>query len=90
MEGWNLLLNGFANSFTLVNLIACFTGSLIGTVVGVLPGLGPAATMALMLPFTLSYPPTTGLIMMTGVWYGASMAARRLRFSSIFRAKRRA
>jgi putative tricarboxylic transport membrane protein len=71
MEGWNLLLAGFANSFTLTNLVACFAGSLIGTIVGVLPGLGPAATMALMLPFTLSYPPTTGLIMMTGVWYGA-------------------
>ncbi|HVX31388.1 MAG TPA: tripartite tricarboxylate transporter permease [Nitrolancea sp.] len=71
MEDWNLLVSGFANSLTLVNLVACLAGSLIGTVVGVLPGLGPAATMALMLPFTLSYPPTTGLIMMTGVWYGA-------------------
>jgi putative tricarboxylic transport membrane protein len=71
MEGWTLLLNGFANSLTPINLVACFAGALIGTVVGVLPGLGPAATMALMLPFTLSYPATTGLIMMTGVWYGA-------------------
>src|SRR5450759_387105 len=71
MEGLNLLLNGFANSFTVVNLVACFIGALIGTIVGVLPGLGPTATMALMLPFTLSYGPTTGLIMMTGVWYGA-------------------
>jgi putative tricarboxylic transport membrane protein len=71
MEGLNLLLNGFANSFTVVNLGACFIGALIGTIVGVLPGLGPTATMALMLPFTLSYGPTTGLIMMTGVWYGA-------------------
>jgi putative tricarboxylic transport membrane protein len=44
---------------------------LIGTIVGTLPGLGPTATMALMLPFTLPYGATTGLIMMTGVWYGA-------------------
>lgn len=59
------------NTFTAVNLVACFVGALIGTIVGVLPGLGPTATMALMLPFTLPYGPTTGLIMMTGVWYGA-------------------
>ena len=71
MEGFDLLYNGFINSLTMVNLFACFIGALIGTIVGVLPGLGPTATMALMLPFTLSYGPTTGLIMMTGVWYGA-------------------
>ena len=71
MEGFHLLLNGFINSLTPVNLVACFIGALVGTVVGVLPGLGPTVTMALMLPFTLKYGPTTGLIMMTGVWYGA-------------------
>ena len=71
MEGWAFLLNGFANSFTLLNLLACFIGAFIGTIIGVLPGLGPTATMALMLPFTLKYPPETGLIMMAGVWFGA-------------------
>ncbi len=71
MDGLQLLLNGFVNSLTLVNLLACFVGALIGTVVGTLPGLGPTATMALLLPFTLPYGATTGLIMMTGVWYGA-------------------
>ena len=71
MEGIGLLYTGFVNSLTAVNLIACFVGVLVGTVVGVLPGLGPTATMVLMLPFTLPYGPTTGLIMMTGVWYGA-------------------
>ena len=71
MEGFNHLLNGFINSLTLVNLVACFIGALVGTIVGVLPGLGPTVTMALMLPFTLKYGPATGLIMMTGVWYGA-------------------
>ena len=71
MEGLGLLYNGFVNSLTLVNLLACFIGALIGTVVGTLPGLGPTATMALLLPFTLPYGATTGLIMMTGVWYGA-------------------
>src|SRR3972149_1853702 len=71
MEGLSLLFNGFINSLTTVNLVACFIGALVGTLVGVLPGLGPTATMVLMLPFTLPYGPTTGLIMMTGVWYGA-------------------
>jgi putative tricarboxylic transport membrane protein len=71
VEGFDLLLKGFASSFTTVNLLACFIGVLIGTVVGVLPGLGPTATMALLLPFTMPYGPVTGLIMMTGIWYGA-------------------
>jgi len=71
MDGIGLLYSGFVNSLTTVNLVACFMGALIGTLVGVLPGLGPTATMVLMLPFTLPYGPTTGLIMMTGVWYGA-------------------
>ena len=71
MESLHQLLNGFINSLTLVNLLACFIGALVGTVVGVLPGLGPTVTMALMLPFTVKYGPVTGLIMMTGVWYGA-------------------
>ena len=71
MEGLHQLINGFISSLGLVNLIACFIGAVVGTVVGVLPGLGPTVTMALMLPFTLKYGPVTGLIMMTGVWYGA-------------------
>ena len=71
MEGFHQLINGFIHSLTMVNLIACFIGAMVGTIVGVLPGLGPTVTMALMLPFTLKYGPETGLIMMTGVWYGA-------------------
>ena len=71
MEGFNPLLNGFMNSLSLVNLVACFTGALVGTIIGVLPGLGPTVTLALMLPFTFKFGPTAGLIMMAGVWYGA-------------------
>jgi putative tricarboxylic transport membrane protein len=71
IEGINQLFNGFVNSLTMANLLACFFGALIGTIVGVLPGLGPTATMALMLPFTMKYGPTVGLIMLAGVWYGA-------------------
>lgn len=71
MGGLDLLLKGFANSLTIVNLLACFIGVLVGTIVGVLPGLGPTATMALMLPFTLRYGAETGLIMMAGIWFGS-------------------
>jgi len=69
--GFGEILNGFALAFIPVHLFACLTGCLIGTVVGVLPGLGPTAAMALMLPFSINYGPTAGLIMLTGVWYGA-------------------
>ena len=65
------LLHGFVASFSLINLLACFLGCVLGTIVGVLPGLGPAAAMALTLPFTLKYGAVTGLIMLTGIWYGA-------------------
>ncbi len=65
------LINGFISTFTVVNLLACFLGVVLGTIVGVLPGLGPAATMALTLPFTMKFGATTGLIMLTGIWYGA-------------------
>jgi putative tricarboxylic transport membrane protein len=71
MMGISDFLNGFAIAFAPVNLLACFIGCVIGTVVGVLPGLGPTATMSLMLPFSIKYGPTAGLIMLTGVWYGA-------------------
>jgi putative tricarboxylic transport membrane protein len=71
IQGLDQLFNGFVHSLTVVNILACFFGALIGTLVGVLPGLGPTATMALMLPFTMKYGPTAGLIMLTGVWYGS-------------------
>ena len=64
-------VNGFVASLSLVNLAACFLGVLIGTIVGVLPGLGPAATMALCLPITFKYGAATGIIMLTGIWFGA-------------------
>jgi putative tricarboxylic transport membrane protein len=53
------------------NLLACFVGALLGTVVGVLPGLGPAGAMALVLPLTIKLGPTAGLIMLAGIYYGS-------------------
>ena len=53
------------------NLLACFAGAVLGTIVGVLPGLGPAGAMALVLPVIVKLGPTAGLIMLAGIYYGA-------------------
>lgn len=71
MEGLGNLLLGFSVSLTPVSLFWCFVGVFLGTVVGVLPGLGPPATIAMLLPLTFKMDPTTGLIMMAGIYYGA-------------------
>ncbi|MFH1489887.1 MAG: tripartite tricarboxylate transporter permease [Pseudomonadota bacterium] len=53
-----------------MNLVYCFFGVLVGTLVGVLPGLGPSATIAILLPSTFQLPPVSGVIMLAGIWYG--------------------
>jgi len=65
------LMHGFAVALTLQNLLAAFLGAMAGTLVGVLPGLGPLGGIALILPITYSFDPTTGLIAMAGIFYGA-------------------
>lgn len=62
---------GFANSFSLLNIGYCFIGALLGTVIGVLPGIGPTMTIALLLPVTFSLHPLSALIMLAGIFYGA-------------------
>ena len=68
-------LEGLAYGFTVAlsptNLLACFLGVLVGTIVGVLPGIGPVGAMALLLPSTFSLHPATALIMLAGIYYGA-------------------
>ncbi|MDT0277543.1 tripartite tricarboxylate transporter permease [Blastococcus goldschmidtiae] len=66
----NLAL-GFETAFTPVNLLFCLIGVALGTAVGVLPGIGPTATMALLLPITFGFEPATSLIMLAGIYYGA-------------------
>ena len=66
----NLLL-GLENAVTLTNLLYCFIGVTLGTLVGVLPGMGPVATVAMLLPITYSLDPSTALIMLAGIYYGA-------------------
>src|SRR5262245_60347729 len=65
------LLYGFSVALTLTNLFACFVGVLIGTIVGVLPGIGPVGAMALLLPSTFALHPATALIMLAGIYYGS-------------------
>jgi putative tricarboxylic transport membrane protein len=65
------LLYGLSVVMTYQNLLAAFAGALAGTAIGVLPGLGPVAGIAMLLPVTYSLGPSTGLIMMAGMYYGA-------------------
>src|SRR6478735_12657175 len=65
------LLHGFAVAISPMNLLWCFIGCFLGTVIGVLPGLGPAATIAMLLPLTFQMNPTSGIIMLAGIYYGA-------------------
>lgn len=65
------LLMGLSISVTATNLIYCFVGVSLGTLVGVLPGIGPLATGAMLLPMTFGLEPTTALIMLAGIYYGA-------------------
>ena len=62
---------GFETAFTPINILYCFVGVLLGTLVGVLPGIGPTATIGLLLPITFNFEPVTALIMLAGIYYGA-------------------
>jgi TctA family transporter len=62
---------GLETAFTLTNLFYCLVGVFVGTAVGVLPGLGPIATIAMLLPATFGLPPVSALIMLAGIYYGA-------------------
>ena len=62
---------GFSVSLTLINMLYAFVGCLLGTLIGVLPGIGPVATIAMLLPATYALPPVSALIMLAGIYYGA-------------------
>jgi len=71
MDLFQNLVLGFSVALTLKNIVYCFAGTLIGTLVGVLPGIGAFTTIALLLPATYGLEPTTALIMLAGIFYGA-------------------
>ncbi|HXV22960.1 MAG TPA: tripartite tricarboxylate transporter permease [Alphaproteobacteria bacterium] len=62
---------GFETALTFNNILYCFIGVLLGTLIGVLPGIGPTATIAMLLPITFALSPVSALIMLAGIYYGA-------------------
>ncbi|MBE3590411.1 MAG: tripartite tricarboxylate transporter permease [Firmicutes bacterium] len=68
---WHAILDGFAVALQFHNVVNLFIGVFLGTVIGVLPGIGPATGVALLIPLTFGMDPTSSLIMMAGVYYGA-------------------
>ena len=71
MDIWNQLLGGFATAGTPINLLWAFVGCALGTAIGVLPGIGPAVTVAMLLPITSQVEPTASMIFFAGIYYGA-------------------
>ena len=71
MELFSNLSLGLSTALTAVNLLYCFAGVFLGTLIGVLPGLGPTATIAMLLPITFTLPPVSALIMLSGIYYGS-------------------
>jgi putative tricarboxylic transport membrane protein len=71
MGVFDSLIHGFYVAFQLDHLLFCAIGVLVGTLVGVLPGIGPTGAMALLLPATFKATPTSSLIMLAGIYYGA-------------------
>ena len=62
---------GFGVAFTPINMLYALIGCVLGTLIGVLPGIGPVATIAMLLPATYALPPVSALIMLAGIYYGA-------------------
>jgi putative tricarboxylic transport membrane protein len=71
MDALGYILNGFDVALTPMNLLYCLLGVTIGTTIGVLPGLGPVATMSILLPLTYNISPVSAIIMLSGIYYGA-------------------
>lgn len=76
LDALNSLAGGFADVLTVYNVLLIFAAGLIGTVVGALPGLGPSAGIALMLPLTFGMPHISGLCLLTGVYMGTMYGGR--------------
>jgi putative tricarboxylic transport membrane protein len=72
MELFHNLIFGFSVAVSLQNLLYCFVGVLLGTFIGVLPGIGPLATISMLMPITFAISPVSALIMLAGIYYGAS------------------
>src|ERR1700748_3028272 len=71
MDVFHGLLHGFQDALLFNSLVMCVSEVVLDTVIGVLPGLGPPATIAMLLPLTMKLDPTGAMIMLAGIYYGA-------------------
>mgnify|MGYP005812633153 CR=1 FL=1 len=71
MDFWHNVTLGFGVAATPLNMLLCLVGVFLGTVIGVLPGIGPMTGVALLIPLTFSLTPTSAIILMAGIYYGA-------------------
>src|SRR5690606_30351906 len=72
MDIFSNLALGFSVALSFDNLLYCFAGVLLGTAIGVLPGVGPLVTISVLLPLTFGLPPEGAMIMLAGIYYGAA------------------
>jgi hypothetical protein len=75
-ESLSHLITGFSIATTYQNLFYCLTGAIVGTLVGILPGLGPIAGIALLIPATFGLNPTSAIIMLAGIYYPNFMVSK--------------
>lgn len=71
MQALDSIVNGFAIALQPLNIVYCFAGVVIGTFTGVLPGFGPTAAIALLIPVTYTLPPVSAIILLSGIYYGS-------------------
>ena len=71
LEFWGNILMGFQITFQPINLLYCFAGVFLGTLIGVLPGIGPSGTISILLCMTFKISPVTSIILLSGIYYGA-------------------
>src|SRR5689334_17245422 len=71
MDMFHHLILGFGVAVSPLHLLYCLIGVMLGTLIGVLPGIGPVATIAMLLPITFNLSPVAALIMLAGIYYGA-------------------
>lgn len=71
MDTIDAILHGFAVAITVQNLLYVTIGAILGTIIGMLPGIGPAAGIGILLPLSFGFDPTSALIMLAGIYYGA-------------------
>jgi putative tricarboxylic transport membrane protein len=71
LDALNLLLSGFGAALSLQNLLYAFVGCILGTIVGILPGLGPVSATAILVPLTFHLSQTGSIIMLAAIYYGA-------------------